>query len=136
MQSVMQNLSAATRILKIAAGLEIGTGVAVIIFPALVAWLLIGVEVSGSTVQLFRCFGIAIVALGLASLPGGGPNEIGRPALRAMLTYNVLIAVYFVYLRAFESTGGILLWPAVAFHAALAVFLLWINNRQAHVRLV
>ena len=51
--------------------------------------------------------------------------ESGSPAFRAMLIYNVLIALYLAYLGAAEHLGGVLLWPGVALHAIVALLLVW-----------
>jgi hypothetical protein len=40
-----------------------------------------------------------------------------------MLTYNALIALFLAWFGAVERIGGILLWPAVALHAVVALAL-------------
>ena len=80
---------------------------------------------SGAGTVLGRCFGIALLALGLACWPSGQPAERGWPAFRAMLIYNVLIAVYLAYLSTAGHLGGVLLWPGVALHAIVALLLVW-----------
>ena len=52
-------------------------------------------------------------------------------ALRGMLAYNALIALYLAYLGGLEHMAGTLLWPAVALHAAVTLLLLraWRNGR-------
>ena len=54
-----------------------------------------------------------------------GPRERGSAAFRAMLIYNVLIAVYLAYLGTIGHAGGLLLWPGVALHAVVALVLVW-----------
>ena len=113
------------KLLAFASVVEIGTGVAVIVVPNLVVSLLLGGEVSGVGIQVARCFGVALLALGLACWPsrqhpGGGPS-----AARAMLVYNALIALFLVYLYAVAHVGGVLLWPAAVLHAAVAILLVW-----------
>jgi hypothetical protein len=51
--------------------------------------------------------------------------ESGSPAFRAMLTYNVLIALYLAYLGTVGHLRGVLLWPAVGLHAVVALLLVW-----------
>ena len=53
------------------------------------------------------------------------------PALRAMLVYNVLIALFLVYLFKVGHLGGVLLWPGVALHAVVAVLLVWTWRTKA-----
>ena len=72
-----------------------------------------------------RLPGIAIFALGLACWPGAQQAEGGSPAFRGMLVYNVLIALFLVYLFKVGHLGGVLLWPAVALHAVVALLLVW-----------
>jgi hypothetical protein len=119
------------RVLAFAAVFEVGTGLALMIDPAIVVTLLLGVEVSGTGTLLGRCFGIALLALGLACWPGRPRSESGSPAFRAMLAYNVLIALYLAYLGTVVHLGGLLLWPGAALHAAVGLLLLlpWADER-------
>jgi len=100
-------------ILAFAAIVEVGTGLALMIDPTLFVWLLMGADVVGVGIVLGRCFGIALVALGLACWPSGQRAKIKSSAFRAMLTYNALIALYLAYLRLASRQGGLLLWPAL-----------------------
>jgi hypothetical protein len=51
-------------------------------------------------------------------------------AFRAMLAYNALIALYLGYLGFVANVGGVLLWPAVALHAAVALLLIWGGSKR------
>jgi Ca2+/Na+ antiporter len=113
------------KILAFAAVVEVGTALALMIDPAIVVTLLLGAEVSGVGMLLGRCFGVALLALGLACWPSRQRADSGSPAFRAMLTYNVLIALYLAYLGTFGHLRGLLLWPGVALHAAVALLLVW-----------
>lgn len=73
---------------------------------------------------LGRCFGVALLALGLACWPAWENAESSQPAFVGMLTYNLLIAVYLAYLGLVAHLSGILLWPAVALHAVVASLLI------------
>jgi Ca2+/Na+ antiporter len=110
-------------ILAFAAVVEIGTGLGLAVAPALVVSLLIGTELSGLALALGRCFGIALIALGLACWPSPQRVEGSSPASRAMLTHNSLIAFYLAFLGMVEGIHGLLLWPAVALLAAVALLL-------------
>ena len=112
------------KILIFAAVVEVGTGLALVADPALVVGLLLGAEVSGVGTLLGRCFGVTLLALGLACWPAREHAAGDRPAVRGMLTYNLLIASYLAYLGAVAHLSGMLLWPAVALHAAVASLLL------------
>jgi len=113
------------KILACAAVVEVGTGLVLMIDPAIVVTLLLGAEVSGAGTLLGRCFGIALLSLGLACWPSRQRAESGSPALRAMLIYNVLIALYLAHLGTVGHLGGLLLWPGVALHAVVALLLAW-----------
>ena len=125
------SLTTPGKILVFAAIVEVGTGLAVMIDPAIVVRLLLGAEVSGAGPLLGRCFGIALLALGLACWPGRQRAERGAPAFRAMLIYNVLIALYLTYLGTVGHLGGLLLWPGVALHAVVALLLVWTWRSKA-----
>jgi Ca2+/Na+ antiporter len=110
------------KILAFTAAVEACTGLVLVIDPAVVVSLLLGMDVPGVGAVLGRCFGIALIALGLACWPNHGTN---LPASRAMLIYNALIALFLAYLGTVERLGGLLLWPGVALHAAVTVLLVW-----------
>ena len=105
--------------LTFSAIVEIGTAAALLVDPAIVARLLLGADVGGLAVVIGRCFGIALLGLGLVCLPQGGRSS-GRVG---MLAYNALIALYLAYLATAASLRGPLLWPAVILHAAVALLL-------------
>ena len=119
------SLNTLGKILAVAAVVEVGTGLVLMVDPAIVVAWLLGAEVSGAGTLLSRCFGIALLALGLACWPSRQRAESGAPAFRAMLIYNVLIAGYLAYLGTVEHLGGLLLWPGVALHAVVALLLVW-----------
>jgi hypothetical protein len=122
------------KILAFAAIVEVGTGLALMVDPAIVAALLLGVDLSGVGVVLGRCFGIALVALGLACWPRPQRAEDDSPAFRAMLTYNALIALYLAYLGTVGHMRGLLLWPGVALHAVVALLLVWVWREERRTR--
>lgn len=124
-----RSLSRLMKILAFAAIVEVGTSLAVMIDPAIVVGLLLGAEISGTGTVLGRCFGIALLALGLACWPSRQRAESGSPAVRAMLIYNVLIALYLAYLGRTGHLGGLLLWPGVALHAGVALLVVWTSIR-------
>jgi hypothetical protein len=120
------------RILTVAAVLEAGTGLALIVDPALVVALLLGVSVSDLELVLGRCFGLALLSLGLACGSRGARFETPPLAAGAMLLYNALIAVYLAYLGSLHGMAGPLLWPAVALHLVVASLLVlaWRNSKR------
>jgi hypothetical protein len=117
------------RVLAFAAFAEVGTGGALIVVPTLVGALLLGIELSSDAIVIGRCFGVALLGLGMACWPG---SQQSTAAFRAMLTYNALIALYLAYLGTAAHLQGLLLWPAVGLHAVVALALVWTQGRRGH----
>jgi hypothetical protein len=113
------------KVIGFAAFVEIGAGLLLIIDPAIVVKLLLGLEVSSEGTLIGRCFGMAALALGLACWPGRHGAGGGSAAFRAILTYNVLIGLYLAYLGTVDHLRGLMLWPGVVLHAAVAFLLIW-----------
>ena len=103
------------KILIMTGVLEAGTGLALIVAPALVGRLLLGAELAGVAVVIARVAGIALLALGVGCWPG--------PALLGMLAYNALGTVYFAGLALGGEWAGPLLWPVVGLHFVLSILL-------------
>jgi hypothetical protein len=99
------------KVLIFAAVAEAATGMALLIVPSLVGQLLLGEDLTGIAIAVARVAGIALIGLGVACCPG--------PPLFGMLIYSAAVALYLAYL----GLAGIFLWPAVALHAILSVFL-------------
>ncbi len=109
--------NAMNRLLRLTAIIEAATGVALIVVPLLVGRLLLGAELTGVAIPVARVTGIALIALGVACLPGSS-------ALCGMLTYNVPATLYLLYLAIRGEWVGPLLWPAVVVHAVLTLLLM------------
>jgi len=100
---------------------EGATGLVVILAPGLLAQLLFGADVAGVGVAYGRVLGMTLLALVIACWPHAG--AVSRPALHAVLAYNVLAALYLAWIGFAHRPVGILLWPAVAEHALVALLL-------------
>jgi hypothetical protein len=129
-QNESPTLSSAAKVLAFAAAAEVGTGLAAMIVPAVVVQLLLGLDVSAEGAVLARCFGVAVLALGIACLPNRRSGNVDSAALRAMLIYNALIASYLSYLGGLVHLAGVLLWPGAALHAIVVAMLL-LTRRDA-----
>jgi hypothetical protein len=113
------------KVLNFAAVAEAVTGMALLIVPTLVGRLLFGEDLTGVAIPVARVTGIALIALGVACWPG--------PPLVGMLIYSAVVTLYLTYLGFAGGLTGVFLWPAVALHAILSVFLgrLWLaRDRQ------
>ena len=120
------------KLLSFASVVETATGLALIVDPRLVVALLLGADVSGVGIPVGRCFGIALLALGVACWPHRQLAASGSPAFRAMLVYNAMIALFLIYLFAVWHLGGVLLWPGFALLAAVAALLIWAWHLERH----
>jgi hypothetical protein len=118
------------KLLVLAAVAEAAMGVALVVDPSLVTYLLLGANLTGLEgpaavgVVIGRVTGIALIALGVSCWPGS-------TALFGMLTYGVLMTLYLAALGLGGMWVGVLLWPAVALHAVLSVLLarVWWRHR-------
>jgi hypothetical protein len=111
------------KLLHLTAVLEAGTGIALLVIPGLVMRLLLGLNGLGAEIALARFLGIALLALGVACW-SNHPAAPDAPAFRAMLTYNLLVAILLSYLGVVERYFGLLLWPAVLLHFGLTALLI------------
>jgi hypothetical protein len=114
--------------LILAAIAEFITGLALLLVPSLVGWLLIGQEFVGLGAVAGRVAGLALIALSVACWPG--------LPLAAMLFYGAAVGVYLAYLGFIGAATGALLWPAVGLHLILTALLArqWIANSSARPR--
>ena len=107
------------------------TGLFMLASPWLFGQLILGADFSGPALALGRIGGAAMFALGLASWPS---SATATPAFRALLIFNVLATLYLGYLGGAAKMEGVLLWPAVTVHAALAILLAlgWLVTARSH----
>jgi hypothetical protein len=118
-------------LLSVAAVIEAATGIALLISPQTAANLLLGADLAVAGIAVGRVAGIALLSLGLGCWLSR--RDLNKTAtLSAMLTYNLLVTAYLVYLGLAGALVGILLWPAIAIHAALTLLFVyvWFNDQQ------
>jgi hypothetical protein len=112
------------RLLALTAVIESATGLALMVVPIIVVRLLLGAEITGASVPLGRVAGFALLSLGIACLPSrDSTGNTAAPARRAMLTYNLLATLFFLWLGIGGEFAGPLLWPAVGLHGILSILL-------------
>src|ERR1041385_9527460 len=113
------------KLLAVVTVVEVATGMALMIAPSLVGWLLFGEEPTGIVISVGRVLGIALIALGVCCWPGS-------TALCGMLTYSGLVTLYLLYLAIRGEWVGALLWPVVALHGILTALLAraWLQLRS------
>jgi hypothetical protein len=106
------------QLLVLTAIIEAATGLALIIVPSLVGWLLFGAEFTGVANPAARVTGIALLALGVGCWPRS-------TAFCGMLTYSALATLYLLCLAIRGEWIGPLLWPVVVLHGILTLLLAW-----------
>ncbi|MBR0672413.1 hypothetical protein [Neoroseomonas soli] len=122
----------AKRVIAAAAAIEVLTACLLVVAPAVFARLLLGAELSGAGAALGRLAGISLLALALACWPRGTlPRQAAQPVL-ALLIFSVLCSLFLAYLGIGGENAGVLLWPAVATHAAMAGLLIWSSLAERH----
>ena len=129
-------MSALRKTLSFASVVEIATGLALVVDPRFVVALLVGPNTPVEEIPMGRLPGIAILALGVACWPGGQDEQPSAQVFAGMLVYNVLIALFLVYLFVAGHLGGVLLWPAVVLHGGVALLMasVWRNERVSAPR--
>ncbi|HBK05055.1 MAG TPA: hypothetical protein DDZ81_04240 [Acetobacteraceae bacterium] len=103
------------KVLLFAAVAEAMTGLALLLAPWFVGWLLFGEGLTGTGILAGRVAGIALIALGVACWPG--------PPVAGMLIYSAGVTLYLGYVGLAGGLTGFLLWPAVVLHLVLTVLL-------------
>ena len=111
----------------VTACVEAATGLCLLTLPAVLFAVLLGIE--KATIEatfVGRIAGAALLCVGIASWMARGdtrsPAQLGL--LTGILVYNTAAAMLLAYAGAFLNMTGLLLWPAVALHAILAVWCL------------
>jgi len=95
---------------------ETMTGLALLLFPSGIGYLLFGVDLAGVGANAARVAGIALIALGMACWPG--------MQLIGMVTYSAAVALYLAWIGLTGGSVGILLWPVVVLHVILTALLM------------
>jgi hypothetical protein len=118
-------------LLSVDAAIEGATGLALILFPGAVIWLLFAADLPVIGVVLARLVGITLLALSLGCWLGRR-DQGATSALASMIAYNILTTAYLASLGLRGELVGLLLWPAVVFHAAMGLLLAtaWTRRRS------
>jgi hypothetical protein len=111
-------------LLRVSAAIEVGAGVAALLVPRLLVTLLFG-PASATPLELVlaRFVGIALLSLGMACWWAANDPEsrAAEGVVKAMLLYDIAAAVLLLY-AATSGLTGIVLWPAIFLHSAMAVW--------------
>jgi hypothetical protein len=105
------------------AALETATGLALIVSPSTLTWLLLGSSLDASpAIIIARLAGLALLSLGAVCWFAGLGRKSGMLAgpTAAMLIYNIGATALLAYARIGLGLSGLALWPALLVHSALA----------------
>lgn len=107
-------------LLVVTAIAELGAGLMLLIAPSQVVRFLLGAGLeSPETVLLGKIAGSALLAIGLSCwLSRNEPSGL----VAGLLLYNAALVVLFLDAGVIDKMQGLGIWPAVAVHAALAIW--------------
>ena len=108
--------------IKLAAWVEIIVGVSFLFVPNTQSQLIFGATPEGIGDTWARFAGIALIGLGLASLPSNLAG-IRQGAVRGLLVFNIGATIFFAWVAVATTFQGVLLWPVVILHAVISVAL-------------
>ena len=121
----------ATLWMRAASGLEVLTGLGLIVAPSLLARLLFGSDLNAAGEATGRIAGLVMLCLAAGCWPGD--QETGRSqALTPLVALSWLAAAFLIITGLIGANVGMLLWPAAALHVILGVLLTraWMESRR------
>jgi hypothetical protein len=120
-------------LLEVTAVVEAGAGLALLGFSSVTASLLLGMPLdSSAAVTLARVGGAAILALAIFCWLARRDerSRSARGLVATMMFYNIAVAAVLVFAHFSDGLQGVLLWPAVAFHAAMSAWCITSLSRK------
>jgi hypothetical protein len=118
-------LMIAKKLVIVTAFVETATGLMLLASPALVVSLLLGASLDApAALVVARIAGAALCSFGCACwlARNDGPNGPVSGLIVAMLLYNCAAIAVLASASAGPKLVGVLMWPTIALHAALAVW--------------
>jgi len=107
--------------MRAASGLEVLTGLGLVVEPSLLARLLFGSDLNGAGEATGRIAGLVMICLAAGCWPRDA--EISKSQGLIPLAALSWLATAFLVVSALGANVGLLLWPAAALHLILAVLL-------------
>ena len=114
-------------LLLVTAYLEAAAGLFLLLLPTVVFAVLLGLDHAAvDTIFVGRLTGAALLAIGIASWIArtGTLTQAHLGLLTGIFVYDAAAAMLLAFAGAVLGMTGILLWPAVALHAVLAIWCL------------
>jgi hypothetical protein len=123
-------------LLAVKFAVEVLAGLAFLIFPSAVFFILLGVPLDASGAYAFRMFGGAVFAIGVACWLAreGSASAAARGLITATAFYDFIFVAILLAGRFVGGLSGIALWPTVLVHLGLAVSCLYCLRRCSVVR--
>jgi hypothetical protein len=117
--------------MRAASGLEVLTGVGLIVAPSLLARFLFGSDLNAAGEATGRISGLVMLFLAAGCWPRAVSAE--SHALMPLTALSWLAAAFLIVTGLIGANVGILLWPAAALHLILAVLLTraWMESRRS-----
>jgi hypothetical protein len=113
----MKNLLAVTALF------EAATGLALLVKPSLVASLLLGASLGEpSGILVARICGAALVSLSIACWLSKDNAQASAGIVKALMVYNISVALLLSHAGLVEDLSGLGLWPVVLLHGVLLVW--------------
>ena len=101
---------------------EVLAGLAFLIFPSTLFFILLGVPLDASGAYAFRMFGGAIFAIGVACWLSreDSASTAARGLIAATAFYDFVFVAILLAARFVGGLSALALWPTVVFHLGLA----------------
>ena len=122
----------ATVWMRAASGLEVLTGLGLVVAPSLLARLLFGSELNGAGEATGRIAGLVMICLAAGCWPTDADDSRSQ-VLVPLAAVSWLAAAFLVVSGAIGANVGLLLWPAATLHLILAILLTraWMESRRS-----
>ena len=114
-----------TRLLTVTAIIEAGAGICFVGLPGLATWLLLAVrEPSSEAIVIARLGGAALFSIGVVCwlARADRASRAQHGLLSGMFVYNAAACAVLAYAGGIMSMAGVILWPGVVLHAAMATW--------------
>ena len=112
-------------LLTVFALVEVGAGLTLVVAPSVLTTLLVGTQLDTPTALIVgRVAGIALLSFVIACWVARTDtlSPVARGLVAGMLLYNVGVVTLLVHADTALGLTGVLLWPAILIHGALAAW--------------
>jgi hypothetical protein len=108
--------------MRAASGIEVLTGLGLVVAPSLLARLLFGSDLNGAGEATGRIAGLVILCLAVACWPRDAQSDQSQ-AMLPLAALSSLAAAFLILSGLASANVGLLLWPAAALHVILGILL-------------